>query len=217
MPVWSPPPPPPRLPESPAAPRSLRRAPPLRGSGRRAGRGRASGRGEPVPHGWVPRARRGLGAGRARARRRRPCPAPARGTPAEPGARRRGDVRSRGPRLGLRGWGRALGATPGLNEGPWRSRRVRASVRVPSGRTRAGPLCHLRPRQTGSLGLGVLPGAPRPPPLPAALQLSPRRAVGSFLPARRRQQLEEEQGAELRARVGGGLERRPKVSHVAAS
>lgn len=36
----------------------------------------------------------------------------------------------------------------------------------------------------------------------------------SFLPARRRQQLKEEQGAQLLARVGGGLERRPKASEL---
>lgn len=104
----------PRLPGAAAAPGSLRRDPPLRVSGRRAGRGRARGHGEPVPHEWVPRPRRGPGAGRAPARRRRPCPARTRGTPAEPGARKRGDVRSRGPRLGLWGWGaRAEGVTPG--------------------------------------------------------------------------------------------------------
>lgn len=101
---------PPSLPGS-AAPGSLRPAPPLRRWGRRAGRSRARGRGEPVPHGWVPKAQRGPGAGRAPARRRRPCPAPTRGTPAEPGARRRGDVGSRGPRPGLRAEGRAVGAT----------------------------------------------------------------------------------------------------------
>ena len=49
----------PRLPGAAAAPGSLRRDPPLRVSGRRAGRGRARGHGEPVPHEWVPRARRG--------------------------------------------------------------------------------------------------------------------------------------------------------------
>lgn len=114
---------PPRLPPSAAARWSLRPAPRPRGSGRRAGRGRARARGEPGPHRWVPKVRWGPGAGRVPARHCRPCPAPTRGTPAEPGARRRGDVQSRGPRLGLRGCGgkgreSKRGRLRGFKEGP---------------------------------------------------------------------------------------------------
>lgn len=61
-----------------------------------------------------------------------------------------------------------------------------------------------------SLRLGALVGV-------AAASSSRSSAILSLSPCERRQQLKEEQGAPLRARVGGGLERHPKVSQLRVS
>lgn len=56
---------------------------------------------------------------------------------------------------------------------------------------------------------GACPARPRP-----QLCHSPGAEGMLFFPARRSQRLKEEQSTLLRARVGGGLERRPKISQL---
>lgn len=122
-----------------------------------------------------------------------------------------------GPRLGPQAEGRAVGEDLGLKESPYRLLEGPLEVAVGA----CPGWAHLSwsltlpspPTLKGSLGLGACPARLRPPLLFAALQLSPRGRYDSFLPESRRQQLEE-QGAPLRARVGGGLERRPKASQL---
>lgn len=81
---------------------------------------------------------------------------------------------------------------------------MRAWVLAVGRRTRPGRLRYLL-RQVARLGalLGV-----------AAASSSRSSAILPLSPCERRQQLKEEQGAPLRARVGGGLERHPKVSQL---
>lgn len=108
--------------------------------------------------------------------------------------------------------GGEVGATPVMKEQPLETQgggSLEVTVGACPGWAKPpGRLCHLlRLLQRRSLGLGVsgCGARPRPPPLPAAVQLSPRRSDGFFLPARRRQQLKEEQGALLcSARVWEG-------------
>lgn len=64
---------------------------------------------------------------------------------------------------------------------------------------------------------GCLPGSAAASSSARSCAAPPAPRDGSFLPARRRQQLKEELGARLRARVGGGLKRRPKVSQLQVS